>query len=336
MATLNSMNKKKIHWMIPYNRPDETLIISANLASVRLRLGSVIQTINYNKYELNYGDNLTNEPDFIVIGKIGNLKPSQDSWLDQILQKKKSGSKILLDYTDNHLNFDSPLASFYNKILPHIDAAITSSSFLANKLGQEIKIPIEVIPDALEVPIFKPKIKASTFKNIFWFGHASNIIFLVEFINNLRGLEHKTTIFILTNENGLRVFNRSNLNIDKNLSIQIGIWSIESMINTAKFCDVVIIPSDPNDPRKSGVSSNRLITALALGLPVAADIMDSYKEFTKYFVKIRSEEFLGLLKHPNAFHSQILEAQEMIVPCFSKEVIGQKWVNFFDKLSEVY
>ena len=93
-----------------------------------------------------------------------------------------------------------------------------------------------------------------------------------------------------------------------------------------------IIPSNPNDPKKAGVSSNRLITSLALGLPTAADKMDSYQEFNEFFTDIRSKEFGDLIDNPDIFHNQVIEAQNRIIPYFTKEAIGQKWMNFFEKL----
>jgi len=145
-------------------------------------------------------------------------------------------------------------------------------------------------------------------------------------------MKQKATLFILTNEQGLVIFNQTKFNIDKNLSIQLGLWSIQAMINTSKVCDLIIIPSDPSDPKKAGVSSNRLITALALGLPTAASVMDSYKEYDQYFTDIDSEKFIELIDNPDKFHNQVLEAQDKIIPQFTQEAIGQKWINFFEKL----
>ena len=120
-------------------------------------------------------------------------------------------------------------------------------------------------------------------------------------------MKQKTTLFILTNEQGVNIFNQTKFNIDKSLSIQLGLWSIQAMINTSKFCDLIIIPSDPGDPKKEGVSSNRLITALALGLPTAASIMESYKEYNEYFTDIDSEKFIELIDNPDKFHLQVFK-----------------------------
>lgn len=67
-------------------------------------------------------------------------------------------------------------------------------------------------------------------------------------------------------------------------------WSIDTMREAAQQSDVCLIPSDTQDPRKMAVSANRLITALALGLPTAADRLESYAEFGEYFTDIRSAD----------------------------------------------
>ena len=324
----------KIHWLIPYDNLTEEGIVNANLASIRMRLGAAILSSKQTNLGISFGQNII-DADFVVIGKIGATNNSlrEDLWLNQIEQQKKLGKKIILDYTDDHLNFESPMTSFYERSLPYLNAAITSSPFLAYKLKQKIKCFTEIIPDAIEVPIFKPKIKENVSKNIFWFGHASNINYLIKFISKWRNLKQKTTLFILTNEQGVVIFNQTKFNIDKSLSIQLGLWSIQAMINTSKFCDLIIIPSDPSDPKKAGVSSNRLITALALGLPTAACVMESYKEYDQYFTDIDTEKFIELIDNPDKFHNQVWEAQDKIIPQFTQEAIGQKWINFFEKLS---
>jgi hypothetical protein len=324
----------KIHWLIPFDNLTEDSIVNTNLASIRMRLGAAICSSKQTNFDISFGQNII-DPDFVVIGKIGATNNSlrENLWLNQIAQQKKIGAKIILDYTDDHLSFESPMTSFYERSLPYLNAAITSSPFLADKLRQKIKCFTEIIPDAIEVPIFKPKIKENVSKNVFWFGHASNINYLIKFISKWRNLKQKMTLFILTNEQGIVIFNQTKFNIDKNLSIQLGLWSIQAMINTSNFCDLIIIPSDPSDPKKAGVSSNRLITALALGLPTAACIMESYKEYDQYFTDIDSEKFIELIDNPDKFHNQVLEAQDKIIPQFTQEAIGQKWINFFEKLS---
>ena len=104
------------------------------------------------------------------------------------------------------------------------------------------------------------------------------------------------------------------------------------MIHAASLCDLCIIPSDLADPRKAGVSSNRLLTALALGLPTAADRLDSYLEHSDYFTDIRSKDFDRLLENPLAFRVQVIQAQNGPVQEHSMQKVGERWVSLLESI----
>ena len=106
------------------------------------------------------------------------------------------------------------------------------------------------------------------------------------------------------------------------------------MIDAARVCDLCVIPSDPADPKKRGVSSNRLLTALSLGLPVGADGVASYQEFRDFFVDLRSSAFTDLLRDPASGHQAVLEAQRRILPRFSMSSIGNQWAQFLLSLRQ--
>jgi hypothetical protein len=106
-------------------------------------------------------------------------------------------------------------------------------------------------------------------------------------------------------------------------------WSLKSMINASLVCHGCLIPSDLNDSRKAGASSNRLITAFALGLPVSADILESYAPFSEYFHNIRDTPLSEFKKQLASYAKKIELTQEDVVPLFSQGVLVQKWKNFF-------
>ena len=325
----------KVHWLLPFNIGDVNQLKEVNLASIRLRLGTIIQNINSN-VEISVGENIAISPDILIIGKLKSTSnKSIRFWIEKIKLAKQNGAKIVIDYTDNHLYLnDFFYRPFYEELITHADEAVVSSNLLKSQLGNLFKKPITVIEDAIEISAITPKKKNSNSLNILWFGHSSNIDYLVKFVNSWNYLNNKITLHILSNEEGLAFLNQSRINAPQNLSIYMEVWSINSMIEAAKFCDLAIIPSDPSDPRKSGASSNRLITSLALGLPTAADKLKSYNEFDNYFIDIRSKEFEHLMNEPDFFHGQVLKAQQKIIPHFTKKIIGQRWISFFDKLSK--
>jgi hypothetical protein len=107
------------------------------------------------------------------------------------------------------------------------------------------------------------------------------------------------------------------------------------MIDASKVSHGCLIPSDLNDPRKSGASSNRLITAFALGLPVSADLLESYAPFSSYFHNIRKEPLSIFFKNFALYLEKVGIAQGTIIPMFSEGVIAQKWRNLFLAATEV-
>ncbi len=102
------------------------------------------------------------------------------------------------------------------------------------------------------------------------------------------------------------------------------------MIRASRLSDACIIPTNNSDPKKNGASSNRLITGLALGLPVAAGNLDSYSDFKKYYVEINSPEFDILLRDPSIFHDQVRSAQIEVIPRFSFENIKSEWLRLLN------
>ena len=99
------------------------------------------------------------------------------------------------------------------------------------------------------------------------------------------------------------------------------------MLKASANVSGVIIPGDTNDDRKNGVSHNRLITAFALGLPVAATRYQSYLEFDHQFVDIDNKsEFENFLQNPSLYSSRAEMAQKK-VKNYTQENIAKKWFN---------
>lgn len=303
-------------------------ILSSNLASMRLRIGPAIKGLIEHGENVTFGELITNSPDKVVIGKIGanNIQIRQIQWLQQIERAKLSGAEIFMDYTDHHLGFESSMSDFYRNVLSMVDVAITSSRMMKQNLAKYYSGKIELVEDAIEYfpQDVKPVNKPTTF---LWFGHASNIEYLIAFIKLGFRVGDQIKLIILSNEAGLEYFSKAQLSSAAEIQMQLGVWSPETMVHASKLADACIIPINNADPRKSGASSNRLITALALGLPVAAGALDSYIDFKKYYVDIESEEFRALIKDPSAFHDQVRLAQLDVLPKYSMQSLTKKWIE---------
>ena len=303
-------------------------ILSSNLASMRLRIGPAIKGLIEHGENVTFGELITNFPDKVVITKIGanNIQARQIQWLQQIERAKLSGAEIFMDYTDHHIGFESSMSDFYRNVLSMVDVAIASSRMMKQNLAKYYSGKIELVEDAIEYfpQDVKPVNKPTTF---LWFGHASNIEYLIAFIKLGFRVGDQIKLIILSNEAGLEYFSKAQLSSAAEIQMQLGVWSPETMVHASKLADACIIPINNVDPRKSGASSNRLITALALGLPVAAGALDSYIDFKKYYVDIESEEFRVLIKDPSAFHHQVRLAQLNVLPKYSMQSLTKKWIE---------
>jgi len=300
------------------------------IASQRLRTLPAVKAISNNSIKVHFGEFVHIQPKILVICKIGshNIHLRSETWLAEITNAKSMGSSIFLDYTDHHLGFEGPMTQFYRSVIELVDHCIVPSSFMASLLSNFYDGPISIIEDAIEVNPQPVKESISTISpTALWFGHASNINFLIDFINSSEFLMSGCNLIVLSNEQGLDIFSRSPLRLIDPQKIRLGLWSVESMLNAASIADFSIIPSDLSNPRKLGASSNRLITSFALGLPTAADHLPSYQEFSDCYIDIRGPLFDKMVDKPLNFSNLATSAQLLYVDRFKSESIGQQWLN---------
>lgn len=317
-----------VHFLLQTNGENIDAIFKSHLASMRLRIGPAIEGLLQHGEKVNFGETIANQSDKVVITKIGsnNILARQNQWLRQIENAKLAGAKIFLDYTDHHLGSESSMSDFYRNVLSKVDIATTSSRRMQQNLSLYYSGGISLIEDAIDFlpQDVKPVNKPTT---LLWFGHDSNIEYLITFIKSGFKVGDQIRLLVLSNEVGLQQFSMAHLTSKAEIRIQLGLWSQAAMIHASKLADACIIPVDIADPKKNGVSSNRLITALALGLPVAASALDSYKDFEKYYVDINGEDFRALIEDPSIFHGRVQLAQHEVIPKFSAQNIASKWVE---------
>jgi hypothetical protein len=322
--------QNKIHWLSPGdNSSDLKVLLDSNLASTRLRTAVACQYLLKNNFEVTYGDTIINNPSLIIIGKIGSNADRFEYWVKQLDKYKKSGARIYLDYTDNHLGFNSIMRKYYEALIKLSDQLIVPSAKMKDNVKNYWFGPISIIPDAIEVPFYLPKDKISLTINLLWFGHASNIEYLVKYVQKTSLIYNdKYHLTVMSNANGLDLFVKY-LKINTNIkNIDLLDWTKDSMSEVALKSDISLIPSAKDDPRKSGVSSNRLLTSLALGLPTLATSMPSYDEYKRYFLDIDVFSIDLMIENLNIQKLLVVEAQKHFLNAYSIENIGKLWLNF--------
>jgi hypothetical protein len=312
-------------------------VLGSGLASTRLRAGSLITAIP-SDFPITFGERVPPDCRILLVGKIGadNVSRRSAEWLSSIETVRRSGGAIVCDYTDHHLGFSSPMRDFYARALEFSTLATVPSTSMGQLLREFYSGPISIIPDAVEVAIQAPQtVRNSSDRRLLWFGHGSNLSYLLNWMRELklpRVPYRALYLKILTDNQSLLWLSNQKLQANVNMHVSASVWSLDEMTRSAAGVDVCVIPSDPSDLRKRGVSSNRLITAIALGLPVAADSIESYLEFQKYFTNLRSADFEHLLEFPGKMHSTLLEAQRELLPRFSMRNVGKMWLDLIAQL----
>ena len=322
-----------IHWLIPGNYKSVEDLSKSNLASIRMRAGVVGKYAHDLQVELSFGDHVNTKADVIVVGKIGGdcQNGRANLWIMQILDANKRSKKIILDYTDHHLESrSSPMGVFYKNVLPLIDKVVVSSTRISQLLTQFLDKEITVIEDPIEIQITPPQYLIPTDEmTLLWFGHATNTSYLLNYIQNNLLCDAGFRLIVLSNSPGLEMLASHQQHLRTTIRVDLVEWSLQNMINASRVSHGCLIPSDLNDSRKAGASSNRLITAFALGLPVSADVLESYAPFSDYFHNIRDTPLSEFNKQLASYAKKIELAQEEVVPMFSQGALAKKWKSFF-------
>jgi hypothetical protein len=329
-----------IEWLIPIQTADLSLLRKSNLASIRLRTAVGAAAAEQAGMRNQFTDGFeAPHPDVVIVGKIDTTSDPRrlQRWIDRLSTiSKKSRTEIVIDYTDHHLIRNTDLSNFYNRALGFASQVICSSRMLKKGLSHYYAGPISVIDDPIEVPILSPVKKYNSIPTAMWFGHASNLPYLIEFLRENYRHKEPARLIAMTNLYPLPKQISELMSGDhlRNLEINVIPWSREDMIKVSAIADVCWIPAGVDDPRKNGASANRLLTALALGLPTAAGALDSYSYLKDHFVKLPSSEMYEQLAYPHGYFDVTKAAQTRIESenCF--EAIGEKWLSFIYWLAE--
>lgn len=319
---------KNIHWLVPRAYTSKKEINEDGLASLRLRSALFNKEI-FSDYQTTFHEKIENINliDFLFVGKfISKREDLFYLWNEYIHQFKIHKKPIFLDYTDHNLIKENEfIKNFYNENLKKSTKIVVSSSKMKEHLI-EYDSKISIIEDPLEISI--EKIKKNNNSIFLFYGNHLNLKYLLNLIP-LWDTSKEYTLIIQSSEIGLKLIQDQSRDIYKpvNLNIHLQHWSIKNMLKVAENVSGIIIPGDIHDDRKNGVSHNRLITAFALGLPVAATRYESYLEFDHQFADIDNKtEFVNFLQNPLLYSSRVEMAQKK-VKNYNQENIVKKWLN---------
>lgn len=329
---------RQIEWLSPgyFKSPND--LCSSSLASIRLRTAVAAVAAQENGYAVRISDGQPSSfANLLIVGKIDYRSDPKrpDRWLTRLRTAKGHGARIGVDYTDHHLATNSPAAQFYKTALALADVIVCSSEMLGEHVEKYAKCRIVIIEDPIEVKVLPPKKKDGEIPTALWFGHASNLLYLINYLRDDFKISQPMKLILMTNAYPFPKDLISQLDIPKlnALDVHVVPWSLNDLEKLAEISDFAMLPTGIFDPRKNGASSNRLLTSLALGLPVATDFLPSYLAFKDYFSNLRDKDFEVLVTKPYHQFDRVEDAQKLIKSRYMKENMAIQWLKLINEES---
>ncbi|MDB4682093.1 hypothetical protein OAE68_00260 [Synechococcus sp. AH-551-A10] len=242
--------------------------------------------------------NLIDKPKICIAGKlrckgtIFNQNQLAMSYLAAIARVKARDGKLIVLYSDHMENAEAPIRELYVNVLKLADAVVFPCKAIQKAAKQWINyLPLEFLIEdpwqTREQPFLNNTITNKI--EVVWFGHESNLKFLLQNLTQLdyaEGTKRSLTITILTSDVGIRLFQKKLGDRKfKNLKFKFFIWDnksqpqqLEDILGSHQFC---IIPSDVNDKKKFSASHNRLVDAVRSGCITIASPIKSYLELSE-------------------------------------------------------
>jgi hypothetical protein len=305
-----------------------------HLASVRLRFAVARVLLIEAGFSVSIGEEIPAETKVLIVPKIGadDISRRSPRWLTAISGARERGVKVILDYTDHHLGFASPMRAFYESAIRMCDLCVVPSAYLKMMISTVQSVATIEIVDALEYPILPVRPQMGAKPAVLWFGHSTNFSYLVDFLHKHDLSDYCTALTIVSSKDVVKwVYENRHLITVNN--IEATPWSVDALQRAALQSDIVLIPQGLRDARKAGASSNRLVTSLALGLPVITQSIASYREYRSFYADIDEDDFLLSLKNPMRQHEKVREAQATIVPNFDRKKVGELWVSVIQNIT---
>ena len=264
---------------------------------------------------------------------------------------KNRGAKIILQYSDNWLATENLIGDFYRDLFKMADHVVFPTSTLQEHAKKYTNNSTKtcIIDDPWQLtrwhtPQPFPTKQEEPFK-IIWFGSNLNFEYLLNQLPSLlpvriRGLKIELTVLgAPLAANRMKEFCERNREKIK-WNIRIIVWDprdqpnqLESELDRAHIC---LIPSNPKDPAKTGVSPNRLVDALRGGCITVASPMKSYQEFNEISLqggKIR-DLLMEAIRNYNDYREKLVTKREKLLSKFDPKLNSKSWHDFWKSVQD--
>ena len=246
---------------------------------------------------------------------------------------KNEGAKIIVQYCDNIFaksnsaeDQNDDLRRFYKCVFSMADAVTfpckKMKEMTLKYLNSDTKTFVINDPWQLSTCHHPKKLDTNQRCRLIWFGNNKNLQYLLKNLDDLITKSPSGLKFLLTivsrkeaHDLILKHFQHSGLQ-HPNWRLKFVEWCktspIEQLEKELAKSHISIIPSDPEDPLKAGVSHNRMVDSIRGGCVTIASPMDSYLEFSD--IAILGNDFSEMLSKAineyEIYSQKILKSQK--------------------------
>ena len=261
---------------------------------------------------------------------------------------RQRGARVVFDISDNH--FDTPeYAAHYRAMAGLADIITVPTAAMAAAVLQHTGKPAIVIPDPVEALRVAPVPDQSgwgTPRNwlqrvfgkaappaplrLLWFGHPANLNPLAALAAQLAGVtRHGPVQLRIVTQPGAAAEAVCATLTQHGITAEVTPWSLTAMRAALEWCQLVIIPSDADNPRTRVKSANRLLESLWAGRYVVASPIEAYQAFEEY-AWVNHDLARGIvwaMQHPAAVTQQIERAQQHVAANLTVAAMATQWLD---------
>lgn len=296
-----------------------------------------------------------NAPDVVVIGKLlagrdaARYREVSEQVLKQVGAAVQAGTPVIADFNDDH--FDHPLMGGYWRQLARLaTVCVAGSDAMAQLLARHTQRPTRVVGDPIASPPGEPRVfRAATGLQrlvsrllpgsgqqrlkLVWYGNTVNWPAMQRWAQELAPLSQTQpfVLWLVTSptdavQSFVRDFNARHAPAALAELIE---WDEQTQWDVVRDADIVLLPSDPSDPKKNVKTSNRLVDALNMGRAVVASPLPSYQPFANS-VRLTDQPLDGVrwwLEQGSEATPQLQQGQGAARALAGLAVVSDAWKN---------
>lgn len=215
---------------------------------------------------------------------------------------------LVWDCCDDHFGHDE-LGSYYSAVALMADAITVPTEGMRQRVLEATGKDSFIVADPYEFPQKMPLMMSGWAKNLFWYGHKSNLQGLID---NREAFDGRV-LQVMSNYEGCIP------------------WSIEGMKHGFDWCDVVPIPVR-QDPKSQAKSPNRMVEAIRQGRYVVANQMPAYEGYGMWLGDIKTGlEWVD--ENPDWALQAVRQAQQIVEEKHAPNIIAAQWLKVFEHVT---